>query len=105
MAVLVVLAVRLVVLVVVGDQVMHGETIVRGDEVDAGPGLAAAAAERIRRCGEARRHFGGLAFVAFPERAHGVAELVVPFSPTRWEAADLIAAGTDVPRFGDHLHR
>src|SRR5690606_16775891 len=40
-AVLVVLAVGLVVLLVVADQVLEAETIVGGDEVDAGVGLAA----------------------------------------------------------------
>ena len=35
-AVLVAVAVRLVVLFVVADQVVQGETIVRGDEIDAG---------------------------------------------------------------------
>ena len=40
-AVLVVLAVRLVVLLVVGDEVVQREAVVGGDEVDAGPGPAA----------------------------------------------------------------
>ena len=42
MAVLVVLAVGLVVLVVVGDEVGEGEAVMGGDEVHRRPGLAAA---------------------------------------------------------------
>ena len=49
MAVAVVLAVRLVVLVVVGDEVVEREAVMRGDEIDAGPGLAAAAVEQVGR--------------------------------------------------------
>src|SRR5207237_7281981 len=44
-AVLVVLAVRLVVLVVIGDGIVQREAVMRGDEVDAGPWFAAAAVE------------------------------------------------------------
>ena len=46
-AVVVVLAVRLVVLVVVGDEVVEREAVMRGDEVNAGPGLAPLAIETI----------------------------------------------------------
>ena len=41
-AVAVVFAVRFVVLVVVGDEIVQREAVVRGDEIDARPGLAAA---------------------------------------------------------------
>ncbi len=44
-----------------------------------------------------------MAFVAFPERPHGVAELVVPFHPARWETAHLVPARTAVPRLGDQF--
>src|SRR6185436_5128541 len=58
-AVAVVLAVGLVVLVVVGDDVVQREAVVRGDEVDARPGLAAAVVEFRRRGAQARRERGG----------------------------------------------
>ena len=73
MAVAVVLAVGLVVLVVVGDEVVQREAVMGGDEVDAGPGLAAALVEEVGRGGEARGELRQLALVALPEGAHGVA--------------------------------
>ena len=47
-AVVVVFAVRVVVLLVVGNAVVQREAIMSGDEVDAGPGLAALAVELLR---------------------------------------------------------
>ena len=51
-AVAVVLAVGLVVLVLVGDQVAHGEAVVRGDEVDRRDRQAAVVAVQVRRAGQ-----------------------------------------------------
>ena len=53
MAVAVVFAVRLVVLVVVGDEVVEVEAVMRGDEIDAGPRLAAALVEEVAETGDA----------------------------------------------------
>ena len=47
-AIAVVLAVGLVVLVVVADEVLQGEAVVAGDEIDAGIGLPAARMRRDR---------------------------------------------------------
>jgi hypothetical protein len=47
MAVAILLAVRLVVLAVVGDEVVEREPVVRGDEVDRRPRLAAALVEQV----------------------------------------------------------
>ena len=41
--------------------------------------------------------------VAAPEAARGLAVEVVPFRPAGRKAADLIAAGADVPWLGDQL--
>ena len=103
MAVLVVLAVGLVVLVVVGDEIVQREAVVRGDEIDAGPRLAAAAVEDVGRAAEPRRQRRRRGFRS-PVIAHRVAVLVVPLRPARRKAADLVAAGTAVPRLGDQLH-
>src|SRR3954470_13874998 len=73
------------------------------DEVHARPGLAAPTVELVARGGEARGQLRRLALVALPEGADGVAEAVVPFRPARREAADLVAAGADVPGLGDQL--
>ena len=102
-AVPVVLAVRLVVLVIVGDEVVEREAVVRRHEVDRGPRLAAAVGEQVGRGGEPRREIGQLPVVAAPVGSHRVAIAVVPFRPARREAADLVAAGPDVPRLGDQL--
>src|SRR6266700_2746596 len=103
MAVAVVLAIGLIVLVVIGDEVVQIEAVMRGDEIDAGPWLAAALVEEIAGAGDAlgkiRQHAG----IALPEAAHGIAELVVPFGPARRKLPDLIAAGADIPGLGDQL--
>ena len=59
--------------------------------------------EHVGRAAQPRRQRRRRRFAA-PEVAHGVAELVVPLRPARREAADLVAAGTAVPRLGDQLH-
>ena len=75
----------------------------RGDEVDARPGLAAAMREEIGRSAKARRErLGGR--LRAPEIAHRIAELVVPLGPAGREGADLVAAGAAIPRLGDQLH-
>ena len=103
MAVAVVLAVRLVVLVVVGDEIVEREAVVRRHEVDRGPRLAAAIGEQVGRRGEAGGELGQLSVVAAPIGPHRVAIAVVPFRPAGRETADLVAAGPDVPRLGDQL--
>ena len=49
MAVLIVLTVGFVVLGVIGDEVGQGEAVMRCDEVDRGPGLAASLGEQVGR--------------------------------------------------------
>ena len=73
MAVVVVLAIGLVVLVVVGDEVVQREAVVRGDEVDAGPGPAAAPVEEVGRPVRRAAKSGSLP-VAFQIAPHRVAE-------------------------------
>ena len=102
-AVAVVLAVGLVVLLVVADEIAEGEAVVRGDEVDAGVGLAAVVLVEVAGAGEAVGEVGELAGVALPEAADGVAVLAVPLGPEDGEVADLIAAFADVPGLGDEF--
>ena len=92
-AVAIVLLVGLVVLLLVADQVAQREAVVRGDEVDARPGPAAAVVEDVARAGDARGQRRQLALVALPELPHGVAIAIVPLRPARREIAELIAAG------------
>jgi hypothetical protein len=76
-----VLAVGLVVLVVVGHEIGEREAVVRGDEVDAGVGTAAAAVVEVAGAGAALREFADEAAIALPVGAHRVAVLVVPLGP------------------------
>jgi hypothetical protein len=101
-AVAAVLAVGLVVLLVVGDEVAQREAVVRGDEVDRGERPAAVGLVEVARSGEARGELGD-ARIAAPEVAHRVAVLAVPLRPQHREVADLVAAGPDVPGLGDQL--
>ena len=103
-AVLVVLAVRLVVPLVVGDQIVEREPVMGGDEIDAGPGLAAAVVENVARGAKARSERARRGLAA-PEIAHRIAEFVVPLGPARREATHLISARTAIPRLGDQLDR
>ena len=97
-------AVGLVVALLVADEVGEGEAVMAGDEIDARVGAAPARGVDVARAGETRRQLGHLPGVAAPEPPHGVTERAVPLRPPRGEAAQLVAVGTDVPRFGDQLH-
>src|SRR6185437_16912416 len=102
-AVAVVLAVGLVVLLVVGDEVVEGESVVCGDEVDAGAGPAAGRFVEVRRPGQPGRELAECRGLAPPVVTHSIAILPVPLGPQTREVADLVSALADVPRFGDQL--
>ena len=101
-AVAIVFLVRLVVLVLVADQIGEREAVVDGDMIDLAcgprPSWRIAAPMRSARwpCRRAGRHRPPVA----PQR---LAIDVVPLRPAGRKAADLIAAKPDVPRFGDQL--
>ena len=103
LAVAVVLAVGLVVLLVVRDQIAQREAVVRGDEVDAGVGAPRGALVEVGAAGEAGAEFRQRLVAAAPEVAHRVAVLAVPLGPQRREVADLVAPFADVPRLRDQL--
>ncbi len=102
-AVLAALAVGLVVLLVVRDEVGQGEPVVRGDEVDRRVGPAAVVLVEVRRAREPGRELAERPGGAAPEVADRVAVLAVPLGPPGREVAHLVAAGPDVPRLGDEL--
>src|SRR6202035_5637874 len=99
-----VFAVGLIVLLVVGDQVAQREAVVGGDEVDAGPGMAAVGLVEVGATGEAGGELTQGGRLAPPEVPHGVAVFTVPLRPERGEITHLVAAFADVPRLGDELH-
>ena len=102
-AVAVVLAIGLVVLVVVGNEVLEREAVMGGDEVDARPGPAPALVEEVARGGETGCEARQETLGAHPEFAHHVAIVAVPFREAGREIAELVAAWTHVPRLGDQL--
>src|SRR5690606_15547079 len=93
-AVAVVLAVGLVVLAVVGDEVVEREPVVAGDEVDALLGLAPLVPEDVGAPDEAVGEAFDGAGLAAGEGADLVAEASVPLTPTvADEGADLVQPG------------
>ena len=103
-AVVVVLAVGLVVLVVVGDQVAQGEAVVDRDQVHRGGRAAPRPAVHVRRPAEPGGELPHPDRVAAPEVAHGVPVPAVPLAPARREPAEVVAVHLpDVPGLGDQL--
>jgi hypothetical protein len=103
LAVVVVLAVGVVVLVVVGHQIAQRELVVGGDEVDRRHRAPRGVLVEVGRPGEPGGELVEGGRFAAPEVARGVAVLAVPLRPLRREIAHLVAAGPDIPRFGDQL--
>ena len=102
-AVAVVFLVGLVVPLVIADQIGQGEAVVAGDVVDRRPRPPAVVLEQVAGGQQVGGQFGQHPIVAPPEPAHGIAKAVVPFGGAGGKAAELVAAGTDVPRLGDDL--
>jgi len=102
-AVPVALAVRLVVLPVVGDEVVEREAVVAGDEAHARRRRAALCLVQVGAAADARRGRADEAGVTAHEPAHVVAEPAVPFRPpAAREGADLVGASR-VPCLRDQL--
>ena len=97
------LAVGVVVLLVVGDQIGEREAVVAGDEVDAGERPAPGGLVEIGATGQAFGQIADGGAALAPVVADRVAELAVPLRPQGREVADLVAAVADVPGLGDQL--
>jgi hypothetical protein len=102
-AVAIVLAVGLVVLALVADEVGQGETVVDGDVVDARARAAAGTVEQVGGAGHATGEIADQVAVRQPIAPHRVAKMVVPLRPAGGKRAHLIAAGSNVPRLRDQL--
>ena len=102
-AVGVALEVGLVVLLVVGDQVVHREAVVGGDEVDAGHRGAPGVLIEVGGTGDAGGELAQRGGLSAPEVAHGVAVLPVPLAPQGREPAHVVTAVAHVPGLGDEL--
>ena len=102
-AVAVLLAVGLVVLAIVGDEVIQREAVVAGDEVHALLGLSLLVTIDVGTAEQPVRHIADRAGIAPREAADIVAEPAVPLlPPVADERADLVEAG-GIPGFGDEL--
>ena len=99
-AVAIVLAVGLVVLALVRDEIAKREAIMGDDEIDA-LGWRRGAREYVARTCHASGDLAAQPGVAAPEAARGVAETVVPFGECGAKLAEAITARADVPGFGD----
>src|ERR1700754_3302326 len=99
-AVAIVLAVRQIVLLVVGEEIGEREPVVHGDVVDGGAWVAAVMPEQVGRCRHAARYFADQAAFAAPVAPHRAAITVVPLRPLRRKGADLVAAQPHVPPLG-----
>jgi len=100
----VVLAVVLVVFFVVAHEIVEGEAVVAGDEIDARVRLPPADLVKITAPGYARREFAYLAAAGVPESPDRVPVLSVPFGPEHRKIPDLVPPLAEVPGLGDELH-
>src|SRR5262249_20281005 len=98
-----VFTIRLVVLLVVADQVLRGEACMGGGEVDAGVRFAPARLVKVGGPREAAGKISDDPAISLPISAHRVPILVIPLIPARREIASLVAAAADVPRLRDEL--
>ena len=102
-AVAVVLAIGLVVLVVVRHQIIEGEAVMAGHEIDALLGLALLVSVDVRAAqdptGDARHR----AAVAFEEPPHVVTEPAVPLLPPLADKASHLIESCSIPRLRNQL--
>ena len=103
MPIAIVFIVGFIMLFVVGNQIVHRESIVRGHEVDALFGFAITMTINVRAGKKSFRESSRLPLVTFDKRANVVAESAVPFLPmVTKKVADLVQTGR-VPSLGDEL--
>src|SRR6185437_3234838 len=76
-AIVVVFAVGFIVLLVVADEIMEREPVMRGDEIDGRPGAAPILVVGLARGAEPLCQIRCLG-ATLPEFAHGIAKLIVP---------------------------
>src|SRR5262249_62049396 len=100
LSVAVVVAIGLVVLLVVGDQVLQREAIVAGDEVDARVRPPAVVLIEVGGPREAKSEVGQGRGLAPPEVTDGVAVPGIPLGPEHGEVTDLVTPFAHVPRLG-----
>src|SRR5262249_34675044 len=103
-AVSVLFTVGLIVFVVVTDQIVQGESVVRRDEVDAVIWPAPVVLIEIGTAGQSITDFTDEPFVAPPEAAHRIAKLSIPFRERQRKISYVITAIANVPRLGNQFY-
>src|ERR1700704_2577134 len=103
-AVTVVLAVRLIVLALIADQIGKSEPIVDRDVVDARAGTAGVMVEQMRGTRHAAAEVSEEFAVTPPIAPQRAAKLIVPLGPAGRKSAHLIAARAEIPRLGNELY-
>src|SRR6478736_1544980 len=86
------------------NEISESESIMRGNEIDAGVWPFTIVLIKIGAAGQPIGHFTDLAFVALPKTPHGIAILPIPFRPQHREIPNLIPAFADVPRLRDQFY-
>src|SRR6202008_206385 len=99
----VVLAIRLVVLLAVANEILQCKSVMNGNEIDARPRSPAAISEDIRGTGHSRSEIGDEALVTSPEAPDDVPILPVPLGPAGRKVAELISVRAEIPGLGNQL--
>src|SRR5581483_9213680 len=102
-AVAVPLSIRLVVLAAITDEVVEGESVVTGHEIDAALGPLSGPAIDVGAAADAARDRTDHAVVAAPEAADIVPIAAVPLRPLGLKKAAHLIGACYAPRFGDQL--
>ena len=102
-AVSIAFAVGRVVLLVVAHQFVHRKAVMGGNEVHGGDRAATVHLVQVGAAHQSTGEFRQRGRLRAPEITHAIAIASVPFRPAGREASHLIAAGTEIPWFGDEL--
>src|SRR5690606_38491499 len=102
--VVVVFTVREVVLLVVGDEIVEGEPVMSGNEVDAGCRAAVVVLIEVGTSGESGSKFSEHTIRTSPIVPDTIPILTVPLSPARRKVSYLIPPFADVPRFSNEFY-
>src|SRR5215217_2362567 len=102
-AVVVAFTIRLVVLVVVGNEIVQGEAVVGGEEIDPGPWTATPMVIDVAGPCETGSKIAGCVIGVLPVIPDRIAIFIIPLGPAGWKAAHLVSTWADVPRLTDKL--
>src|SRR5690606_36696366 len=94
----------LIVLFIIADQVIQGEAVMGGNEVNTCLRLAPVHHIQVAAATEPVGQFSQLAFITLPKPAYTVPVLAVPFCPQHGEISHLITSFPYIPRLGDQLY-